>query len=80
MEMFEVDLRSRKDGNSVECILSTEDHDEAYKLAEKWNKENLSDYDENIAYENYINRSDGLFADVYYVDNEKSLHGVGKFN
>ena len=32
--MYEVDLRNRKTGNSVECILSTKNHDEAWKFAE----------------------------------------------
>ena len=68
---FEVDLRSRKSGNSVVCILSTENHDEAYQLAEKWNKENLSDYDIDTMYEDYNNGTDGLFADVYHVEVEK---------
>ena len=51
MMMYEVDLRNRKTGNSVECILSTENHDEAWDFAEEWNKKNLPDYNEEYDYD-----------------------------
>ena len=48
MMMYEVDLRNRKTGDSVECILSTNNHDEAWEFAEEWNKKNIPDYDIDI--------------------------------
>lgn len=80
MTMYEVDLRSRKTGNSVECIYSGDNHNEACKIADNWNKEHLADYNEELGYEDYIDlETDGLSADVYVVDNEADLHGVGKY-
>jgi len=35
MEYWEIDLRSRKDGNSTETIFSGESHDEACDCMEK---------------------------------------------
>lgn len=77
---YEVDLRNRKTGKSVECILSTEDYDEAYRCSEDYNKYNLKDYDKGRAIEEYIDgKTDGFVADVYHVEAEECLHGVGKF-
>lgn len=78
MTMYEVDLRNRKTGNSVECILSTENHDEAYQLVDEWNRKNVPDYDVDVSNDSYIDGTDGLFAEVY--ETPKHLaHGVGKF-
>ena len=78
MMMYEVDLRNRKTGNSVECILSTENHDEAYQLADEWNRKNVPEYDVDVSNDSYIDGTDGLFAEVY--ETPKHLaHGVGKF-
>lgn len=76
---FEVDLRNRIDGDSVECIYSGDDYEKAYEIAEKWNKENVADYDDNRSWENYIDDSNGLFAYVYHIENLSDIHGVGKF-
>ena len=78
MEMYEVDLRSRKTGNSIECIYSGDDYEKAYEIADNWNKENVADYDDRN-WEDYIDDTDGMFAEVYHIDNENDLHGVGKF-
>jgi hypothetical protein len=78
MEMYEVDLRSRKTGNSVECIYSGDDYEEAYEIAENWNKENVVDYDDRN-WEDYIDGTDGMFAEVYHIDELADIHGVGKF-
>ena len=75
---YEVDLRDRKSGNSVECIYSGDDYEKAYEVMDNWNKENLADYDERN-WEDYVDGSDGMFAEVYHIDNEADLHGVGKF-
>lgn len=80
MEMYEVDLRSRITGDSVECIYSSDDHTEAYRTAENWNKKNLKDYDANIGFDDYHDgKTEGLFACVYLIEEESELHGVGKF-
>ena len=78
MMMYEVDLRNRKTGDSVECILSTNNHDEAWKFAEEWNKKNLPDYNEEYNYDSYIDGTEGLVADVYETPLHLA-HGVGKF-
>lgn len=78
MEMYEVDLRSRKTGNSIECIYSGDDYEKAYEIADNWNKENVADYDDRN-WEDYIDDTDGMFAEVYHIDDEACLHGVGKF-
>ena len=78
MDMYEVDLRSRKTGNSIECIYSGDDYEKAYEIADNWNKENLTDYDDR-SWEDYVDGSIGMFAEVYHIDNEADLHGVGKF-
>lgn len=79
-EMYEVDLRSRKTGDSVECIYSGDDHTKAYEIADNWNKENLADYDKDTYFDDYRDCvSDGLFACVYHIEDESELHGVGKF-
>ena len=79
---YEVDLRSRIDGESVECIYSGDDYEKAYSVAEAWNKKNLPDYKDYGVYKDfkdYINYTDGLFAYVYHIDNIADIHGVGKF-
>lgn len=80
MEMYEVDLRNRKTGNSVECIYSGDDHNKACEIADNWNKENLADYNKDYGFDDYVDgETDGVSADVYVIDNENDLHGVGKF-
>lgn len=80
MVIYEVDLRERKTGNSVECIYSGDSHDKAYEIADSWNRENLSDYNEEIGFDDYIDyETDGLSACVFVVD-ESDFHGVGKFD
>lgn len=78
--MYEVDLRSRLTGNSVECIYSGGNYDEAYHVADIWNKDNLSDYDKDMGFDDYIDyETDGLAACLYVVETTDDLHGVGKF-
>ena len=79
---YEVDLRERKTGNSVETIYSGTDLTEAYEIADKWNmehglgeiQEDYESYEELCDYKSY-----GLFADVYHVENEKDIHGIGEY-
>lgn len=78
--MYEVDLRNRLTGNSVECIYSGDNYDKAYNIADNWNKNHLADYDENISFDDYINqKTEGLSACLYEIVDEENLHGVGKF-
>lgn len=78
MMMYEVDLRNRKTGDSVACILSTKSHDEAWKFAKEWNKKNLPDYDEERTYDSYIDGTESFVADVYETPRHLA-HGVGKY-
>lgn len=75
MEMYEVDLRSRKTGNSVYCIYSGNDHYKACKIADNWNRENLADYNENFGFDDYVDHNTNeLFACVYVVEDKAELH------
>jgi hypothetical protein len=78
MMLYEVDLRSRKTGNSIECILSTKNHDDAYNCADEWNRKNVPDYDINIPHDRYIDGTDGLYAEVYETPYQLA-HGIGKY-
>ena len=81
MEIYEVDLRNRKTGDSVECIYSGDDHNKACEIADNWNKENLADYNEDFGFDDYVDhKTDGLSACVYVVEDEADLHGIGKFD
>lgn len=80
--IYEVDLRERKTGNSVETIYSGTDSAEAYEIADRWNKEHglgeiQEDYESYEELCDYV--SDGLFADVYHVESKSLVHGVGKY-
>ena len=79
-EIWEVDLRSRKTGDSVETIYSGESHDEACDTMNRW----YGDHPELTfsgwsLLEDFVDGSDGVFADIYLVDEDES-HGVGKWN
>lgn len=77
---YEVDLVDRRTGQSVECIYSGEDYEKAYEVADNWNRKNLADYDEEIGFCDYVDwETEGLSADLYVVEEEIWLHGVGKF-
>lgn len=77
--MYEVDLRSRRTGDSVECIYSGEDYDRAYQIEEDWNTLNVADYDPDRNWEDYVDGQAGLFACVYHIEDAELVHGVGKF-
>lgn len=79
--IYEVDLRERKTGNSVECIYSGTDGSEAYEIADKWNREHClgciqGNYE---TFDELCDGSDGLFADVYHVEEKENVHGVSKY-
>ena len=75
VEYWEVDLRSRKDGNSVETIFSGEDHDEACDYLQHWYDEH-QEIDGEVDRQSLIDGSDGVFADIYCTT---SPHGIGKW-
>ena len=77
-EWYEVDLRSRKDGDSVECIYSGGNHDEAYDVVNKWYKDNLPNWNIETPYEKLIDGTDGVFAYCYQLDKDDIRYGVGK--
>lgn len=77
-DMYEVDLRNRKTGDSVECIYSGDDHTAACSVADNWNKEHLPDYDPDKGYDDYVDhKSEGLTAALYHVEDKSQLLGVG---
>lgn len=79
MQIYEVDLRNRKTGESVECIYSGPDYDKAYEITDNWNKENVPDYDKTKGFFDYVDyKTDGLSACLYYTDS-KFMYGTGKF-
>ena len=60
---YEIDLRSKETGDSVETICSTTDHDEACRVLDQWCLDNCDG-------------SADVFADIYYTDDP---HGLGKW-
>ena len=71
--MWEVDLRSRKTGNSIETIFSGS-HDDACTVLQNWYDNHQMDYKLNR--DDYIDGTNGVFADIYDVIEP---HGVGKW-
>lgn len=78
-EIWEVDLRSRKTGDSVETIYSGEDHEEACEVLNKWYEDHPELTFPGFGLEHFVDGSDGVFADIY-LTNENESHGVGKWN
>lgn len=66
-DIWEVDLRSRKTGNSIETIFSGE-HDAACEFIDEWYKNNtVHGYVDGMEFEKLHDGSDGVFADLYEV-------------
>ena len=79
---YEVDLRQRRTGNSIQCIYSGPDHDVAYKIMEEYNKVHVTGYvPVDPAAISYIGKDepDELVADVYHLDDNEERKGVGEF-
>lgn len=81
-EIWEVDLRSRKTGDSVETIFSG-NHDEAFQVMSEWYDKHPEFWEiipkEEIGtstVEEFIDGNDGVFADCYLTSEP---HGVGKW-
>ena len=76
--IFEVDVMSRKDGNSIECIYSGTDYQQAYDIADEYNKRNNADYDHDKGFDDYHDGTDGTFANFFFCDYTEDVHGIGK--
>jgi len=75
---WEVDLRSRKTGDSIETIYSGE-YDKACEVLENWYKEHPdidAELPENEGLEYYVDGTEGIFADIYATS---TPHGIGKW-
>lgn len=64
-EYYEVDLRSRMDGNTVDTVYSGDSYDKAWEVRNAWFKENLPDWDDNRDVNELIDGRAGVFAYVY---------------
>lgn len=78
---YEVRLFDRKSGDYIETIHSGSNFDMAYDVAEKYNMENVSDYDCKKEFHKYVDgKSDGLCAILdYYEDGNKTFEGTYSF-
>ena len=79
-EYFEVDLRSRKDGNTIETIYSGSSYDDAWEKRNEWFRKNLPTWNDEDDVEKLIDGSDGVFAYVYSICKGDEIFGVGKQN
>ena len=62
---WEVDIRSRKDGESIETIFSG-CHDDACQIMNSWYNNHGMDIKKDL--ESYVDGTDGIFADLYIAD------------
>ena len=74
-EAWEIDLRSRRTGDTIETIFSGEYHDDAMDCLNRWYDEH-PELDREYPREDYVDGSDGVFADIYATS---TPHGVGKW-
>lgn len=70
---YEVDLRSRETGKSVETIYSGQSNDEANDVLNNWYKEH-PELNIETDLEDYVDGDNGVFADIYEVEEP---HGIG---
>ena len=78
-EAWEVDIRSRKTGDSIETIFSGEWHDEAMDCLNRWYDERpelKAELEALDCIEDFVDGTDGIFADIYATSEP---HGVGKW-
>ena len=73
---YEVDLRSRKTGDTVKTIFSGDSHDKAWEVRDNWYKENLPEWDDENDVNDLIDGSDGVFAYVYSLDKGEPMLGA----
>ena len=77
-EWYEVDLRSRENGDSVETIYSGNSYDEAWNVRNKWFKENMPDWNDNNDVTDLEDGSSGVYAYVYSLQKGECKYGVTK--
>ena len=77
-EYYEVDLRSRKTGDTVEVIYSGPSYDEAWAVRNEWMENNFPDWDDNRSIMDLWDGSDGVFPMVYQLEKGETKYGVGK--
>ena len=77
---YEIDVRNRKTGGSIECIYSGDNRTVAINVMHRHNLQ-LPDYEwAKTFYEYQETNPDGPpVAYMYYVSSPKDLHGVGKY-
>ena len=63
-DWWTVDLRSRKDGDTVSVIYLGHSHDRAWDIRKQWFEKNLPDWDDENDVMDLIDGSDGVFAYV----------------
>ena len=75
----ETDLRDMKTGDSIECIYSGESIDEAWEVANKYNKEHVKGWTDESYVDDFIGTESGMIADTYCIEDPEKIHGVGKW-
>ena len=78
MEWYEVDLRNRKNGDTIEVIYSGTSYDEAWDKRNQWFKENLPNWNDDNDVLDLIDGSDGVFAYVNALNKDEEKLGLGK--
>lgn len=75
-EYYEVDLRSRKTGDSERTIYSGTSYDEAWEVRNQWFKENLPDWNDDNDVSDLEDGSDGVYAYVYCLQKGDRKYGI----
>lgn len=64
-EWYEVDLRSRITGDTVETIYSGDSYDKAWEVRNRWFRDNLPEWNDDNDVNDLIDGSEGVYAYVY---------------
>ena len=75
----ETDLRDLKTGDSIECIYSGGDIDEAWRIAFEYNKKHIKGWNDESVADDFIGTGEGMIANVYCIEDRAKIHGVGKW-
>ena len=79
-EWYEVDLRDRSTGNSIETVLVT-DSDKAWDYVAKYNLKNVEGYNTDYFVNDFIGKTEtGLIADAYLIDEYEKNWYVELYN
>lgn len=76
-EWYEVDLRSRVNGDSISTIYSGSSYDEAWRIRNQWFKENLPDWNDDDDTDDLEDGTDGVYAYVYRLEKGDRKYMVG---